>query len=64
MTGSLVPNQQRVLVADDERIIADTLQTILSKHSFEVIVEKSGFPHLGTPTSSGRITGNTEVRRS
>ena len=37
MTSSLVPNQ-RILVADDERIIADTLQIILSKHGFEVIV--------------------------
>jgi CheY-like chemotaxis protein len=42
MTSSLVPNQQRVLVADDERIIADTLQTILSRHGFEVIVAYEG----------------------
>ena len=42
MTSSPVPTQQRVLVVDDEKIIADTLQTILSRHGFEVLVAYEG----------------------
>jgi CheY-like chemotaxis protein len=32
----------RVLIADDEQIIADTLQMILSQHGFEVAVAYGG----------------------
>lgn len=42
MTSAFILNQQRVLVADDERIIADTLQIILSMHGFEVVVAYDG----------------------
>lgn len=42
MTISRVPDKQRVLVVDDERIIADTLQIILSRQGFEVAVAYDG----------------------
>ena len=42
MTSSLAPNRQRVLVADDEKIIADTIQMILPQHGFEVAVAYDG----------------------
>lgn len=42
MMSSLVPSQQRVLLADDEQIIADTLEMILSQDGFEVAVAYDG----------------------
>ena len=42
MTTSSFPIQRRVLVADDERTIADTLQLILSQNGFEVAVTYDG----------------------
>jgi PleD family two-component response regulator len=32
----------RILIADDERAIADTLQLILSRHGFEVVIAYDG----------------------
>ena len=32
----------RILIADDEQIVADTLRTIVSKHGFEVVVAYNG----------------------
>lgn len=42
MMSSPAPSRQRVLVADDEQIIADTLKMILSQDGFEVAVAYEG----------------------
>lgn len=42
MMSSPVPSQQRILVADDENIIADSLQMILFQNGFEVAVAYDG----------------------
>ena len=42
MTSNGQPSKPRVLVVDDERVIADTLSAILSKHGFAVMTAYSG----------------------
>jgi DNA-binding response OmpR family regulator len=42
MTSVPIPNRQTILVADDERVIADTLKLILSQHGFDAAVAYDG----------------------
>ena len=48
MTSSHAPQTPRVLIVDDEKIVADTLQIILNQNGFEAIAVYDGLSAVST----------------